>query len=243
MQRVMAKVIELRASGSTHRVIVADRSPFSAVLYSKTDGALLEPLIRQFVRELRDVAGVEIVCVHLRTRRELLWRRIQERLRVEPQRMALREDSMDWMDSVLAMYDGMTWDATVPNDEAPIEELRHAVFRALADAASSPGARTSLLALVAAASASGGDAGLSPPPSSASAEAATPMRPRDAAQRSDSSVPPDGIGLTDAPNGSLGVRMALNPAEVSPTQPLREADAAEYSSSHGGSSGGFVAVC
>jgi hypothetical protein len=92
LQRAMAKVIELRTSGSPHRVIVADRSPFSAVLYSKSDGTLLEPLIRQFIRELRDVAHVEIVCVHLRTRRDLLWRRIQERLRVEPERIALREN-------------------------------------------------------------------------------------------------------------------------------------------------------
>jgi hypothetical protein len=62
------------------------------VLYSRTDGPLLQPLIRQFLRDLRETADVEVVCAHLRTPRDLLWKRIQARLRVEPDRIALRED-------------------------------------------------------------------------------------------------------------------------------------------------------
>ena len=138
------------------------------MLYSRTDGQLLEPVIRQFLRDLRESAGVEVVCAHLRTPRELLWSRIQARLRVEPDRIALREDRCvacwrevclyalcsgvarrihrhprpirsprgreEWMDEVLRLYDSMAWDVTVPNDEAPIWELRDRVLQALGGA-------------------------------------------------------------------------------------------------------------
>jgi hypothetical protein len=68
------------------QIIIADRSPLSAVFYARTDGHMLEPLIRQYVTELKAAADVHIYMVHLRTDRELLWQRIQDRLRREPHR-------------------------------------------------------------------------------------------------------------------------------------------------------------
>lgn len=38
------------------------------------------------------------------------------------------------MDEVLRLYDSMAWDVTVPNDEAPIWELRDRVLHALGGA-------------------------------------------------------------------------------------------------------------
>jgi len=118
---------------SWFQVIIADRSPFSAVFYSRSDGGLLEPLIRQYIGELKAAADVHIVTLHLRTRRDLLWSRILERLTREPSRAALREDQAEWMDAVLSFYDGMRWDLTVPNDEISMPSLVGDIFSRLAD--------------------------------------------------------------------------------------------------------------
>lgn len=133
-QRVMSHIVEIRKSGEAakHHVIIADRSPLSAVFYSKSDGHLLEPLIRQYVDELKAVSDVHIHTVHLRTERSLLWNRIQSRLAREPNRLALGEDSEDWMDRVLAFYDSMKWDVTVRNDESGMNSLLADVLGSLA---------------------------------------------------------------------------------------------------------------
>jgi hypothetical protein len=121
-QRVMSHIVEIKkaaesgADAAEHHVIIADRSPLSAVFYSRSDGHLLEPLIRQYVAELKAVADVHIHTVHLRTERALLWARILDRLEREPSRLALGEDKQDWMDRVLAFYDRMAWDVTVHNN-------------------------------------------------------------------------------------------------------------------------------
>ena len=114
------------------QIIVADRSPLSGVLYARSDGALLEPLIRQYVAELRAVANVHILSVHLTTRRELLWARICTRLLAEPSRAALREDRREWMDAVCDLYASLRWDCIVDNDEAPVATLAASVLLAAA---------------------------------------------------------------------------------------------------------------
>lgn len=120
------------ATAAAPRIIVADRSPLSAIFYSRSDGRLLEPLIRQYVTELREAADVHIVTVHLHTQRELLWSRICDRLEREPSRKAFREDQRTWMDAVCDFYGSMAWDVTVGNDSAPIPALAGQVMRSAA---------------------------------------------------------------------------------------------------------------
>lgn len=79
---------------------------------------------------------MHIHTVHLRTDRTLLWRRIQQRLALEPQRLALREDKMEWMDAVLSFYDTMRWDITVANNEVAMTDLVLEVLGTLASMSS-----------------------------------------------------------------------------------------------------------
>jgi len=113
------------------QIIIADRSPLSAVFYSRSEGKLLEPLIRQYTTEMREVADVHVHTVHLRTERELLWDRITARLEREPSRVSLGEDRREWMEKVLAFYDSMAWDLTVPNNSDSVVELMTTVMTAL----------------------------------------------------------------------------------------------------------------
>jgi deoxyadenosine/deoxycytidine kinase len=125
-------------------VVIADRSPFSAMFYARRGGALLEPSIRTFVEEVAEAAGVHVVTVHVRTERPLLWGRIQDRLAREPHRMALNEGSAEWMDQVRAFYDGgIEWDAVVENNEDPLPVVARHVLQKVA--ALSPTARAAVV--------------------------------------------------------------------------------------------------
>ena len=54
---------------SKEKIFVADRSPYSAVLYARGGyGSLLEPLIRRQTKELADQANIRVytVCIKVR---------------------------------------------------------------------------------------------------------------------------------------------------------------------------------
>lgn len=116
--RIADRLRQQDASGNATgpQVYIADRSPFSAVLYS-ANGKLLEPVIREQMREVQRFANVQFYNVHVRVERSLLWQRIKERLMREPERMRYNEHKQEWMDKTLEFYDSFPWDLTVRNDE------------------------------------------------------------------------------------------------------------------------------
>lgn len=92
-------------------MFIADRSPFSAVFYAANKtGSLLEPVIRAHMKEVREAAGIEVYTVYLEVERELLWSRIQQRLKREPGRVKYNEDKREWMEATLNFYDNFKWD-------------------------------------------------------------------------------------------------------------------------------------
>jgi hypothetical protein len=50
---------------------------------------------------------------------------------MEPERVALRENELEWMDAVRAFYEGMAWDITVHNNETSMMELVRSVMGGL----------------------------------------------------------------------------------------------------------------
>ena len=98
------------------RVMIADRSPLSAVFYTRAgQGALLDPLIRGMYADLAE-AGVEIYTVYLQVKPATLWSRIQRRLLNEPDRVLYKEDSREWMETVLSFYEQYNnWDFVIDN--------------------------------------------------------------------------------------------------------------------------------
>jgi len=110
-QRVLAE-----SERNPDRVLIADRSPMSAAFYTRDGkGKLLEPLIRATYDDLAQ-AGVEVYTVYLQVHRDVLWERIQRRLEFEPDRAQYKEDSREWMDTVVSFYESHgAWDFTVDN--------------------------------------------------------------------------------------------------------------------------------
>ncbi|EGZ19259.1 hypothetical protein PHYSODRAFT_246977 [Phytophthora sojae] len=119
-----------RVKPGRKQVFIADRSPFSAVLYS-AKGHLLEPVIREQMKEVQDFARVQFYTVHVQVERELLWRRIIARLELEPERLRLNEHKREWMEETLAFYEGFNWDMTVANDERSVATIAGNISRLL----------------------------------------------------------------------------------------------------------------
>jgi hypothetical protein len=119
-----------RVRPGRQQVFIADRSPFSAVLYS-ANGHLLEPVIREQMREVQDFAGVQFYTVHVQVERELLWSRIISRLALEPERLRLNEHKREWMEETLAFYEKFQWDLTVANDEQSVSTIAGNISRLL----------------------------------------------------------------------------------------------------------------
>ena len=147
IERLLAHAKRARAHQNDlgSRILITDRSPFSACFYGAR-GELLEPLIRAQLLELQSAANVRVITVHLDVEPETLWQRIQARLEMEPERRLYREQDRKWMDSCLQFYSTFGWDLSVDNTvecPAPHASLMHRVLRQVCDAWPKVGAECS----------------------------------------------------------------------------------------------------
>jgi len=114
-------------------VLVADRSPYSAVLYSKNNGQLLNELIAAQIQELKAV-DIHVLSCLVSVEEPVLWSRIQKRLQREPNRSLYNEDKREWMESVLSFYNGRDdWDLIIDNTSSTVAESCHKVLKMLKD--------------------------------------------------------------------------------------------------------------
>jgi len=115
-ERILRLASEDRSKDQPDEVFIADRSPFSAVFYA-ANGHLLEPLIREQMKEVEAATTIEIHTIHVKVDQEVLWRRIQKRLEAEPERSKYNEGEKSWMLKTLAWYNNFAWDLTVDNSQ------------------------------------------------------------------------------------------------------------------------------
>jgi hypothetical protein len=103
-------------SRDCNQILIADRSPLSAVFYTRDKkGLLLKPLIESMFIDLLEL-GIEVYTVYIRVEKEILWNRIQQRLLIEPERAMYKEDSKSWMEEVVSFYDNFHgWDFSIDN--------------------------------------------------------------------------------------------------------------------------------
>jgi predicted ATPase len=114
-------------------VLVADRSPFSAVLYSKNNGQLLNDLIAAQIQELKAV-DIHVLSCLVSVDEPVLWARIQKRLEREPNRSLYNEDKREWMETVLSFYNGRDdWDLVIDNTSSTVAESCQRVLAMLKD--------------------------------------------------------------------------------------------------------------
>ena len=109
------RILQLNSTCKTNFVI-CDRSPYSAVFYSK-EGHLLEPIINAQINELAHI-GIDIRTVYLRVDAEELWNRILTRLELQPYRRRYNEHKRTWMDETIRFYEGHAWNHVYDNTKS-----------------------------------------------------------------------------------------------------------------------------
>jgi thymidylate kinase len=110
------RILQEASRSDGKRVVIVDRSPLSAVFYTRNgQGKLLLPIIAAQIKELREV-GIEVFTVHVKCATDVLWNRVQRRLSLEPERALYKEDSKEWLLEVQTFYNNFNqWDFTVDN--------------------------------------------------------------------------------------------------------------------------------
>lgn len=104
-------------------VYFADRSPYSAILYAEW-GVLMKPIISQNLIDLKRV-GIDIINIYVNVNENILWDRISDRLKLEPNREQYNENSRMHMIKVLEFYKSHEdlWHYTVDNTKDNINSV------------------------------------------------------------------------------------------------------------------------
>ncbi|GIQ81924.1 hypothetical protein KIPB_002968 [Kipferlia bialata] len=115
----LLKLKEQLGDDAHKQIFFADRSPYSAVFYSRTSQVnrdALQTVIAGQIDEIRTKSNIHVVTVHLSCEPDALWARIQERLTREPFRRQYMEHKVEWMKQTLAWYTQFgEWDITIDN--------------------------------------------------------------------------------------------------------------------------------
>lgn len=93
------------------KIIITDRSPYSAIIYSREKGIILKELIDEIIIQFRK-KGIEIYCLYLRDNKDDIFDRILKRLKIENWRERLNENSKEWLEKVIEKYEDLNiWKA------------------------------------------------------------------------------------------------------------------------------------
>ncbi|QYB17588.1 hypothetical protein PV-S19_0224 [Pacmanvirus S19] len=102
MSKWVERVLKLQIKNPSG-VYFADRSPFSVLFYAP-NGNILELTINKIINDLKIYANIEIITVYIDVQENILWNRIQERLKIEPYRRNYNEHKYSWMETTLKFY-------------------------------------------------------------------------------------------------------------------------------------------
>ena len=85
------------------------------------------------MQEVREAAGIEIYTVYLQVREDILWGRISDRLKEQPERKKYDEDKREWMDKTVQFYETFNeWDLVVENNNLNTAEVMREIIGKLA---------------------------------------------------------------------------------------------------------------
>lgn len=121
------RVIKFSKS-SGDQLLLSDRSPIEAGLWTERCFPLMEALRRSF-DELR-LLNINCKHIYLKCDKEILWRRVQERLRSDPHRMQYNESNKDFFTELVEAYDkyNSLWDNIVDTSYIEPKEVAQQII-------------------------------------------------------------------------------------------------------------------
>jgi len=87
--------------------IIVDRSPFSAMIYTKTGTKIMFETVKHLMTEF-EKKGISLVLIYVTKAEDEIWKQIQERLVREPWRKEFDENKRSHLKNVLKKYEKIT---------------------------------------------------------------------------------------------------------------------------------------
>lgn len=115
MAEWIKNIISLVSVEELSGILFTDRSPYSAIPYAP-HGGLMKETIDAALSDLHAI-GIQFTFVHIQAPRDVIWNRIQDRLKDNPERMFLQENSEERLDSTLEFYNNMQWDIELQSEK------------------------------------------------------------------------------------------------------------------------------
>ena len=106
-------------SNNKTNLFISDRSPLSSLFYVRNDKVRnpLKFIIKESIKEFEKKYNVIIKTVYLKTKRKLLFKRVKERLKKEPNRKNYGEDDLKLMNQIYDYYESYKeWNFTIENN-------------------------------------------------------------------------------------------------------------------------------
>lgn len=123
VQQWFSDVIESYLSGK--KLLIMDRSPFSAHFYAKTQFRdMVLGVAKEEWAEVQATLQITFETVCLTLDSELLWGRITNRMKKEPARQQCAESSRRFMDETVAAYTNFQWDHVLVAGDNVAEEVK-----------------------------------------------------------------------------------------------------------------------
>jgi thymidylate kinase len=118
----LQKVLKLKQD-----LIISDRSPFTALFYPK-NGLLLKDIIEDNLNEMKESLNINVYKVYLKVDKDILWGRVQQRLKKEPERERLRENSYEWLEKTIKWYDSQKWDLIIHIEKENVKSIKDTIL-------------------------------------------------------------------------------------------------------------------
>jgi hypothetical protein len=100
--------------------------------YAKNGGEFLEPVIETQIKEFAE-KNIFIFTVLVQVEKELLWKRICDRLKREPVRLQYNEGSREFFEKTYDWYRSHPWDFVLQNESAITPDFSCTVKQRLMD--------------------------------------------------------------------------------------------------------------
>ena len=111
--RLLMEVVKL---SEEHKIIICDRSPFTACIYTRKGGISVLPCLKQMDSILNDLF-INCVTIKLVDDKEVIWDRVLKRLEKEPEREKYGEGDRKWFDLVWDSYECMECETEITSGD------------------------------------------------------------------------------------------------------------------------------
>lgn len=118
----------VKVKHQNHKIIITDRSPISAAIYTTHEG-LFTPMLRLAEACMKEIGNIRVI--KLTGDMDTIYERILKRLEKEPDRKKYNEKNRDHLLSVFQMYEQVKADLTICTTDECVDVIVNRILAAI----------------------------------------------------------------------------------------------------------------